>query len=349
MSDVQWQINDEISLLALGTTLLRNRWRIMRWMVAGGFLAGALVITKPALYKASASFVPQGVETGRSSLVGFAVQLGVTVATGDPSSSPEFYSKLLKSRVLLSPIVRDTFAVKELGGQRIAFLDLYKIPAGSTERREEQGIDALRSIVGITVVTPTGVTELTVLTPWRSFSLAVVSTLIEGINHYHQQTRQGQAAAERKFVVGRLAVATTELHASEDRLQQFLRTNRQISNSPELTFEHERLQRDMLLRQQMFTSLTQSNEEVMAREVRDTPVIRMFEAPFVPTLPEPRGRAKSVLVGLMLGAFVGALLSLISGTFSRRLGVGDAKADEFAGALREVVASIRRLGRRSRA
>ena len=53
-------------------------------------------------------------------------------------------------------------------------------------------------------------------------------------------------------------------------------------------------------------------EDVRIREVRDIPVISMVEQPSVPTLPEPRGRGGFVVLGFLSGAFLGAILSLLS-------------------------------------
>src|SRR6188474_2498814 len=110
----------EISLFALGTTLLRHRWRIGRWMLAGGLLAALTVLFRPALFVASGSFLPLGAaDPTRSGLASLAGQLGVTIQQGNQTLSPEVYAKLIKSRVLLLEIARDTFAVQEMGGRRI--------------------------------------------------------------------------------------------------------------------------------------------------------------------------------------------------------------------------------------
>jgi len=334
-TETDWVVN-EISLFALGTALLRKRWRIARWAILGAVAAALLAFLKPALYLASASFVPQGNDPGRSGLASLAGQFGVSLPTSTQSLSPDFYAKLLKSRVLLAPVARDTFVVQEMGGQRIPFLDLFKISRGPAREREERGVTLLQSLVGVSVVKSTGVVEVTVRTRWPSVSLAIVTSLIDGVNDYNQRTRQSQAAAERKFVEGRLAVANSELRAAEDRLETFLRDNRQFASSPELTFQRDRLQRDVSLQQQVFTSLTQSYEEVRIREVRDTPVITMFETPAVRAEPEARGRISAVLLGFLLGGFLGVLIAFTSGITARRREGGDADADEFVGALSEV-------------
>lgn len=342
---------DEISLLALGTLLLRNRWRIVRWMFIGGAISALLVFTRPVTYDASASFVPVGgSDQNRSGIANLAGQLGVSIPQTNQSLSPDFYSKLLESRVLLLPIARDTFAVQEMGGKRIPFLDLFEIPEGA--RREEQALKVLQKMLSVSMVKTTGVVNFSISTRWRSISVAIASALLDGVNEYNQRTRQGQAAAERKFVEGRLDLARGELRAAEDRLQQFLATNRNIGGSPELSLDRDRLQRDVTLRQQVFTSLTQAYEDARIREVRDTPVITIFEPPWAPAEPQSGGRLKRVLLGLVLGGFIGAVLAFASEMTVRRGKEGDAEASEFVGALHEVkgelLGPVRRLRARIR-
>jgi capsule polysaccharide export protein KpsE/RkpR len=254
--------------------------------------------------------------------------------------------------VLLTPIARDTFVVQERGGRRIAFLDLFRIAGNSEKRRVEEGVRQLQTIVKPSIVRTTGVVEVSVATEWQSVSLAIANELLIGVNQFNQRTRQGQAAEERKFVEGRLALAASDLRAAEDRLQDFLKTNRQFTGSPDLTFERDRLGRDVTLKQQVFTSLTQSYEEVRIREVRDTPVITVIETPSVPTLPEPRRRLARVLLGLIVGALFGAFLAFVSGAIARRRQEGDSEANEFVNTLGEVkgkmLGRFRRMRRRSR-
>jgi uncharacterized protein involved in exopolysaccharide biosynthesis len=173
---------------------------------------------------------------------------------------------------------------------------------------------------------------------------------VNGVNAYNERTSQGQAAAERKFVEGRLAVAGADLRDAEDRLERFLRANGDLSRSPELTIERERIQRDVGLRQQVFTSLTQSYEEARIREVRDTPAITILEPPSVPTEPASRGRAVRVVLGLLLGAFFGSLVAFASDVVQRRRNDGDVEATVFADTLAqvkgEVLHPIARLRRR---
>ena len=343
---------ERASLFSIGTTLLRNRWRIFRWMVVGGVLAGILAFLKPTLYSAGAAFIPQGTDAGRSGLAGLAGQLGVAIPGNSQSLSPDFYVKLIRSRELLKAVVRDTFAVPEMGGRRIPFTTLFNINGSTDNRREEEGVHLLMSMIKASATRTTSVVEFSVATKWPSVSVAIANAVITGINDFNQRLRQEQAGAERKFVEGRLEVAGADLRAAEDRLGDFLRTNRQFANSPDLTFQRDRLQRDVGLKQQVFTTLTQSYEEVRIREVRDTPVITLVEEPAVPTVPEPAGRLFTILFGMLLGGFLGVALATFSESVVRGRRAGDPYADEFSGTLGEIkgemVGRVRQLREKMR-
>ena len=330
----------EISLFAVGTVLLRNRWRILRWMLVTGSIAAGIGFFKPALYTASASFIPQGTDVSRSGLANLAGQFGFSLPASNQTLSPDFYAKLITSQAILKQIARDTITVEELGRRRISFQELYDIRGGSSSRREEQGAARLSRMVSASVDKNTGVVQLSVLTRWPSVSLAIATALVDAVNEFNQRTRQGQAAAERKFTEGRLVVARGELRAAEDRLQGFLSTNRDFSRSPELTFERDRLQRDVMLQQQVFTSLTESLEDVRIREVRDTPVITIVESPSVETFPEPRRRVVLVSFAVLLGGIFGGFLAFLREGMARRRKQGDTEAEEFAGALGQVKGEV---------
>lgn len=333
MTGVEWQARSDLSLFAMGTTLLRSRWRIVRWMVIGAVIAFLSVASKPILYVASASFVTQGSDLGRSGLASLAGQFGVSLSSGSQGLSPDFYSELVKSRVLLLPLTLDTLEVAELGGKRVQFADLFELPPGPAIRRQEQGVGLLRSMVTVRVDKTTGVIGISVATPWRSVSLALSTAIVNGVNDFNERLRQGQAAAERKFVEGRLAVASADLSEAERRLEHFLRTNRDLGSSAQLIIERERIQRELTLRQEVFTSLMQSYEDARIREVRDTPVISIFEPPSAPTQPEGRGRLKRVMLGLLLGALVAVLLIFTSDAMTRQRNSGGGEATEFLATL----------------
>lgn len=336
-----WEGNDGMSLVAFGTTLLRRRRRIVLWILFGGAVAAAALFFKPAQYMASVSFIPEETDASRSGLASLAGQFAIALPSGGQTVSPDFYSALLKSRVILSRIATDTFVVPELGNRRIAFDDLFDVPKGSPPRREVASIKLLDELVTTSVVKTTGIVKLSVLTEWPSVSYTIAKSLVDGVDLFNRRTRQGKAASERAFIENRLAAATTDLRGAEDRLERFLIANRQFAASPELTFQRDRLQREVSVRQQVVNTLTQTYEDVRIREVRDTPLITVLEPPTVPVVSEPRGRAMRLLFGLVTGGVFGSILAIMSATLARRDAAGDPEVKDLMSTLRAVREEIR--------
>ncbi len=353
-SDPTWVIDEDlespgVSLFAVMTVLIRHRWRVVRWAIIGGLVASLAVFWRAPMYRASATFIPQGVDASRSGLASLAGQFGVSLPGGSQGAtqSPDFYSALLKSRVLLQPIVNDTFTVAEEGGKRMTFASLFRMKEADRRALQEDGVRRLGDAISTSVSKTTGVVGFSVVTRWPSVSLAITQRLIAGVNDFNLQVRQSQASAERAFIENRLEVARTDLRAAEDRFQMFLRENRQLGGSPELGFERDRLQRDLGLRQAIYTSLMQSYEDVRMREVRNTPVITPIEQPEVSTTPEPRGRLRMGLVGVALGAAFGAILALISELLVRGGTAASPDVQEFMRTLADAKArSLPQLRRR---
>lgn len=335
MTDPARRDDDEVSLFAVATTLLRN-WRLIGLgMFVGAVIAVAPKIATPAMYSASASFFPQGHDASRSGLASIAGQFGVAIPSASQSSSSEFYADLVESRVILRKIALDTFVVRERGGRRESFMSMFDITGGSALSREEDAVAVLRAITDVSIVEQTGVVKLSVATPWPSLSLSVVSALVERVNEFNQTASQNQAVAERRFIEGRLADATSELRNAEERLEHFLRTNRNLGGSPELMLQRERIQRDVALRQQVFTSLTQAYEEARVREVREMPAITVLETPSVSTRPEARGRLKTLVLGLLLGGLLMASLAIVFGAMAGIKATGSNEGREFVTAASE--------------
>ena len=142
-------------------------------------------------------------------------------------------------------------------------------------------------------------------------SAAIGGRLLDLISAFDSETRQSQATAERKFAEERLGELRREITVAEDSLKGFLVENRQFSNSPQLTFEHDRLQRQVGMRQELVTAMAQAHEQARIDEVRNTSVITVIDQPEPPALPDSRGTLVKLLLGLILGLMAGLGLAFI--------------------------------------
>jgi uncharacterized protein involved in exopolysaccharide biosynthesis len=294
--------------LELVARFARRHWRTVAVCSVGLatlFIGAAIVSGRE--YVSSASFTSEG--SAKAGIASLAGQFGVTIPTSNRSETPEFYIDLLRSRVILRPVVESSFLVAEKGGERISFYDLFRIRAGSAEGRAQRAVRALSSRVTASAARTTGVVRVQVKSKWPSVSKAILESLISGAHEFNLRARRSQASEERKFVEGRLQLADVALRAAEDSLQLFLKANRQYQSSPELQFAYQRRARAVAVQQQLYTSLAVSYEEVRAREVRDTPVITIVEPPLLPVMPESRHLLALLAAGLFLGAGLGVLVA----------------------------------------
>ncbi|MDB4886100.1 MAG: lipopolysaccharide biosynthesis protein [Gemmatimonadetes bacterium] len=327
----------EISLVALGSGLLRWRKRIVALAVTGGILGLLSGLLSHRTYVATASIVPQTTDSPASGLAAAASQFGIKVPGSGTGWGPPVYARLLVSPSLLEPVLLDTLVVAEENGRRAAVLDLLEIPDGPRPMRIERGLDALRLMVGVQEMKALGAVDITVRSRWPSVSFAIATQLIRGVNQFNVQRRRTEAGAERVFAD---SVATTSerlLRDAEDRLQNFMQQNRVYASSPELALQRERLQRDVALRQQVYTTLVQAREDARLREVRSTPVLTVLEPPRLPVRPEGRRSVLKAILGGLAGMTIGILLALVAQAFGRARHTPDEETREFLDLLDQTV------------
>lgn len=302
-----------ISLLRVMNIFLRHRWLIALMSTTVAILVVAVSLVVPETYTSTAALTPHSGEGQAPRLAGLASQFGVSIPTGEVGQSPQFYAKLLESRELLRETVENRYEVATSApdsDSEVRSGDLVELFEVEEEKRRlgvAVAIEKLREVVDVATDPETGVVELAVTTPWPALSKQVADRMLELVNRFNLQTRQTQAAAERRFIESQLAKAESTLRAAEDSLERFLARNRRYENSPPLRFKYERLQRRVSLNQQLYTTLSESYQQARIDEVRNTPVITVIVPPELPARPDQRRLALRGVLGLLLGGVLGAM------------------------------------------
>ncbi|MGI9042240.1 MAG: Wzz/FepE/Etk N-terminal domain-containing protein [Gemmatimonadales bacterium] len=300
--------SEEVSLVGLVNVLLRHRA-----LVAGVALFSCLgailyALAQPRSYTATSSFMPQA-PRAQGNLSGIAAQLGLALPTAGGAQSPAFYADLLHSRELLGDAVDSRYEFQtDTAAVSGNLLEIQPQP-GRAETRRERSVRALKRMIRPGVAQQTGVVTLGVTANHPALAQQINQRLLDLVNRFNMVSRQSQAGAERKFIEQRLAEVKADLRSAENRQQTFLQRNRDFQNSPELTFEQDRLEREVTRQQQVYTALSQSYEQAKIEEVRDTPVITIVEQPEVPALPDSRGLLMQAVLGLLLGTLLGGILA----------------------------------------
>jgi uncharacterized protein involved in exopolysaccharide biosynthesis len=298
-------------------------------------------------FASTASFVPQS-SSQASALAGVAAQFGVVAGGTDATQSPAFYADLLKSREVLTTVLRGRFEYTgDRGTVSDTLINLLHVAAKTETLRMTRAIEKLSNLVQVNLKARTGVVAFEVRMPNAVLAQEVAQRFLDEVSRFNQEQRQSRAGAERRFTDGRVIQLQRELRDAEDRLQAFLQKNRDYRNSPELSAERDRLNREIDLRQTVFGTVAQSNEKARIDEARDTPVITIVETPNLPGRPDGRGRLTWGLFALLVGASAGVAIGYSKEALERRRLIRDPDYLELRSATTKVRGYVNRiLGRR---
>ena len=300
-----------------GLALVAFFWKSWRTIAITTVLVGGFFFLKtilaPRTYTVGTALMPDARGTAPS-VSGFAAQLGLPVSGGDPTQSPQFYLELLSSDAVLRGVANAHYDFPGRGKSTAKSLAEY-YGIDSSPHTTDDVIKRLRSRLNTSVSLRTGVILASVSANDPGVAFQITNAIIEELNRFNTERRRSRAGAEKEFAERRLAETNAALRAAEDRLQGFLQTNREFRSSVGLTLEQDRLSRDVVMRQQLYTAAAQAYEQAKMEQVRDTPVLTVLEPPRVPTLPDRRGLVKTTLVGIIFGAVLGVLFLLLKAPY----------------------------------
>ena len=299
-----------VTVLSLVNIALRYRHIVGGCGLGLALLVGVWTLTRPRLWTSSSAFMAQS-RRSQANLAGIAEQLGLVASLAGGEESPAFYADLLEGRTILSAVAAGRYSPGPDTSNGLAFADLFAIRNSDPVKRNDLAIRRLQEMVSTSIVQRTGVVRVSVRTPFASASQQINSRLLELLNTFNLETRQSQASAERRFIEQREGEAQAALRQAEDQLQTFLASNRDFRNSARLTFEQDRLAREVAMRQSVYTSLAEALEHARIEEVRDTPAITVLQQPEQPVRPDSRGLIAKVLLAGFAGGLLGLFLAAV--------------------------------------
>jgi uncharacterized protein involved in exopolysaccharide biosynthesis len=296
--------------------LLRRRWLIVGFVVFGALAGITAALIKPRVYTASATFIPQAGQQ-QSGLALAASQFGISLPSGSATAwGPSTFIELLRSQELFEPMVRETLFVRAGGTQRLTPLEMFNVQGRSDALRQNAAVGILRGMVTATEVKTISGVRVKVTSPSPEISLALANRVVTGVNDFNLRTRKSQADEEARFTQAQATEAESALRQAEDRLEGFLEANR-VTTSPQLTLERDRLRRDVELKQELSLTYQKAREEARVRQVRETPVITVFESPRLPLFPDSRNVPLKTVLGAIVGATLAVLLAFMTHLIGR--------------------------------
>jgi len=333
ISDSSPETAEGVSVLFPVTAFVRYFPYVAGLGLIVGLAAGFQSLLTPRMYEVTSSFVTERAEPRSGGAAGSLLgQLGV-VFSGPDSESPRFFADLIMSReIMLATLHRNVTSPGDNGTER-GFLVFHALGGERITEPEEirRAIRTLRSMIN-TQVSATGVVTVQVRSESPATAEAVAIALMDLLNRFNLERRQGRAQQERAFVEERAREQEARLREAESDLQRFLQQNRAFQNSPELLFEHDRLQRKVNMRQQLVTALLESSERARIEEVRNLPVLTLVDGPEGAAEPRPRHTVLRVIAGVLFGAALGWVAGMVRLSWIRLREGGDPAVLELRGA-----------------
>lgn len=309
---------------------MRRRWR---WLSIPAALAaavlGVLAWRRPPTYTATAAFLPEPGQ-GQSRLTALAAQFAIPLGpSGDAGESPQFFVEVLQSAAFLRQFA-DTALPTAIDGRTIRrpVSDVLGVPAGPEPQRVEETAHRIAGIVSSSASPRTSVVSIVVTTRDPVFSAALATALLGGINEFNLRMRQRRASAELEFTQERLTAARQNVLSAQDRLQRFIQQNQLFRSSSRLSLEQERLAQAVSAAQGLYASLLQAEEQARIDDLRRTPLISVVAAPYVPPLPDSRGVARMIVLGLIAGFATGLSAALLLEMTGPPAALSEIRSDE---------------------
>jgi len=305
---------DDINLFELANALLR-RWRLVLGLplAAGATTAGISLLLEP-IYAATTAFVPEsGAQRGfPSQLAGIAGQFGLSLGT-EGSESPQFYAEVLHSRELIDRVLLSRFPDPRLQLEpqdSTTLLSLLGSEGESLADSLSRGRRILEQNLSVRADNRTNIVRLQVESRYADLAAAVANRFVAYLNQFNAESRQSRGRERRQFVEGRIQEAEKELRVAEEALRLFYERNRRWQDSPQLVVEEDRLRRQVQIRQELYLTLQREYETARVEEVNDTPVITVIDRAIPPTKRSRPRRTLLVMLGMLLGAMAGVVVSV---------------------------------------
>jgi uncharacterized protein involved in exopolysaccharide biosynthesis len=284
--------------------LVDARARIALFTAGATLATIVLALILPREWTARAVLLPSDDADGAlpAQLSGLASSFGLQFPFGGAGQS-DLYPDILTSERLLGGLLSTSFSWKEGAPPQPLVRILCPRDDDTYKTRRKAIRRLLEHVVTATKDAETGIVTLEITTKSPKLSADVANALVAALESYLIELRQEEGRKNRTFIDGRVADVTGELSRAEDRLAKFREANRRLGGSPELQLQEIRLQRDVMIQEQVFLELTKQKEIAEIEEVKNTPVLKVLDEAVPPTRASRPMRVLMVAAAFLLSAF----------------------------------------------
>jgi uncharacterized protein involved in exopolysaccharide biosynthesis len=294
-------------------TVLWNSRKLIAYVTASVTILSVIIsLLMPNYYKSSATLLPETEKSKLAALGGLsdlAALAGVSV--GGEGSLAKLYPTIIKSEAVLKNVIYAKYSTQDFK-QPVDLIQYWEIEENTPERSYETALKTLRDQLEVSLDNKTNVVTISMETKEPQLSAEIVNNVTAELDRFIRTKRTTNAGEQRKWIEARLTEVKRDLEKSENNLKEFREKNRQVSGSPQLLLEQERLIREVQINSTLYTELKKQYEIVKIEEIKNVPIINVMDEARPSTRKERPKRATIVITVLLMGAIasVGYVLLL---------------------------------------
>lgn len=325
---------DEIDFVAIYRVLYRGRWLIASVATSCVILSIIMALLLTPVYRASISIYPYAASTPNlGALTGLVASLGANLgASGTSLHIPD----IVKSRWVRTDLIYNEWdttkypepadlitywELEDSGGPGAGLNPFTWIKrwiassdAGLEDRTavllEDLALEVLSDRISVSE-NPVGLVRVDVWMEEPQLAADVANKIYDLVVAYAVTTESKFARLNRQFIEQRREVGSTALRQAEAALTAFRQRNRNVTSSPELLMERERLIREVEIQTQVYITLQQQYELASIEEAKQTPSVAILDAAQPAAEKDKPRRRKIVLASLVLGVIAGTALTFL--------------------------------------
>jgi uncharacterized protein involved in exopolysaccharide biosynthesis len=166
----------------------------------------------------------------------------------------------------------------------------------------DQAVRRLASVYSANRDFRSKVITVSVITASPELSQQICQTILTSLEFFVTQKNRTRGGNKAAFLSGRLEEAKRDYADSESKLKRFLAANQnyRTTEDPSIRLDGARLEGELLLRKQLITTLSLSQEQALMDEKNDLPLINILDSPNLPIDRSAPSRGRAVELTLAL-------------------------------------------------
>jgi uncharacterized protein involved in exopolysaccharide biosynthesis len=316
--DFSKRASADITLQEMLIPIWARRTKILFFSIAVGLVALAINFLLPVYYKSAASLLPETKKDKLSVLGQFADIAQLAGVGGAGSEIARLYPTIIMSETILRNVILSKYRTVKFRDS-VNLIEYYGYSEETPEENVAKMLRKMNTLLTATLASKTSVVDLSVEMPEPQLAADVLNTIVYELDQFMRSKRTTSASEQVKWIDIRIKEIEDQLRVSEDDLKAFRERNRQVTNSPQLMLEQERLIRVVQVKSTIFVELKKQYELAKLEEIKNISIVNVLEPGRAPVKKERPHRLLNTLILFLFSLIASATYFLIEALYGSRI------------------------------